>query len=270
MSAWWKRLLVAGITAFFLVMWGFHIRSNMSSLQVQTTKMDYSRLLPEGQDSVTRTYDLYLLGNKLGTTDTTVKRATDGSIDAKNLTRLDTGAGLQQVLGISGELKIEFTAHVKPLSGVTYFTLFSDELEVYLNGRRSEDGFTLLGRIRGSRVDTELPFRQQQFIGGLFSPMGGLPELDEGSVGDTWDFPMINPVSGQVQRVSVEVEGRTTVPVDSEDWQIFRLRLSTGGSNWHSWVRQDGELLIQGTPFGLTLRQRDLPQPVLDAVESGE
>ncbi len=270
MPGWAKTLMVGAVTVFFAVMWGLHIRAQFAGTPVGSETMDYSRLLGPDTDEVHRTYDIYLVGSRLGDTETTVVRQEDGTITVENVTKMEAGSGLQGVLGVSAGVNIEFTARVKPLSGVQHFSLVSDELGVMLNGRRGDEGFLVTGRLRGERVNMTVPVNQRQFIGGLLSPMQGMPELGTEAVGKSWKIPLVNPVRGTVQQVQVEVQDRRSVRVNSTRWVIYRLRLSAGGNAWHSWVREDGELLIQGTPFGLTLRQENLPDAVLNAATSEE
>ena len=268
MPGWGKTVLVVAVSIFFAVMWGLHIRSRYNGADVQGGPMDYSRLLGPDQDEVQRNYGIYFVGTRLGTTETTVTRQKDGTLQVQNLTKLEAGSGVQQVLGVSAAVNIEFTALVKPLSGIQHFSLFSDELGVMLNGRPAEDGFRVTGRLHGDRANMKVPVKQRQFIGGLLSPMSGMPELDAEAVGKSWEIPVVNPLQGSVQKVQVRVQDRRSVSVDSDEWVIYRLRLSTSGKVWHSWVREDGELLIQGTPFALTLRQEDLPEEVLAAARN--
>lgn len=270
MPGWAKTLLVGAVTVFFAVMWGLHIRAQFARGPAESDKMDYSRLLGPEKDEVHRTYGIYLVGSRLGETETDVVRQEDGTIKVENVTKLESGSALKQVLGVSAGVTIEFAARVKPLSGIQHFSLISDELGVMLIGRPKDDGLLVTGRLRGERVSMTVPVNQRRFIGGLLSPMQGMPELTADAVGKTWQIPLVNPVQGNVQQVEVKVQDRSVVPVNSAEWVIYRLRLSASGNVWHSWMREDGELLIQGTPFALTLRQEDLPDAVLDAANRAQ
>lgn len=268
MPAWSKKLGVATVTIFFAVMWGLHIRSQVTLPGGEGGSLDYSRLLGPGQTEVNRSYGIYFFGSRLGATDTHIEEEADGTIRVQNITNLKPGSGIERVLNVSVDVTIEFSARASPLSGIKHFSLFSQELGVMLNGRPSDDGFRVTGRFRGDNVNMTVPVSERRFIGGLLSPMAGLPELSAETVGRTWQITMVNPLEGSVQNVQVKVQHRRSVSVDSEEWAIYRLELSAGGKTWQSWVRENGELLIQGTPFGLTLRQEDLPEAVLEATRT--
>ncbi len=125
------------------------------------------------------------------------------------------------------------------------------------------------GFVAGERVHTELPFTPGVFLGEVFSPFTSLPDLGRSDVGRTWSVDMVNPLAAGVQHVTVHLAARREVELDGKRTPVYRLDFVTSGSHWQSWVTEDGSVLVQGTPFGLTIRREDLPPDVLDQLRTG-
>ena len=105
-------------------------------------------------------------------------------------------------------------------------------------------------------------------LGEAFSPLTSMPELSKSDVGRTWSVEMVNPLAGGMQTVTVRMAAMREVELPGGKTRVFRLDFSTGSNRWASWVQQDGAVLIQGTPFGLTIRRDDLPTAVVQQLEA--
>ena len=265
-----KNAIVLAAAAFFAVMWGLVIRQRIAAQQVDMLGAVYDTLLAPGQQRRESTFGIYFMGRRFGGTQAVVARQPDDSIRAESVTEIDVGPAMEPIIGVSGAVKIRFDVIVEPLSGIRHFSLACRELGVRLFGMRRGDELSIEGSVRGKTVHTALPFDQRQFLTGMFSPMGGLPELNEEAVGAAWRLHVVNPLLGGVERVTAKVESSMLVPTDSGTMRVFLISLSTSGSRWHTWVNADGEVLVQGTPIGLTLRREDIEPSVMRAILARE
>jgi len=109
-----------------------------------------------------------------------------------------------------------------------------------------------------------VPYDQDRLLGETLSPLAALPELSEDQVGRAWSFNMVNPIAGAVQPVTAQVERSKELRIRGETVRVFELRFNSGSSRWTSWVTEQGEVLMQGTPFGLALQREDLPPSALE------
>ncbi len=104
------------------------------------------------------------------------------------------------------------------------------------------------------------------FLADPFLPISGLSDLTPEDVGETWSLQFINPLMGRMEKVVARVDEYRDVKTDAGTMRAFKVVFQSGKFKWHSWVKDDGEVLIQGTPFGLTLRRDDLPPQILGAL----
>jgi hypothetical protein len=107
-------------------------------------------------------------------------------------------------------------------------------------------------------VRTTLPFDQDRLLGEAFSPLAAMPELAKSRVGGTWKVDMVDPIAGRLQQTTVTILSSKEVELAGQAVTLFELHFAMGRNRWTSWVTEDGEVLVQGTPFGLTLRREDL------------
>lgn len=258
-----KSAFVVGAAMFFALMWGLLIRRHVGSYAAGALAPDYSRILaPEEERRETR-YGIYFMGQRFGKTRTVTERNPDRSIDITSDTEIELGQALASTMGVSGTFDIGFSVHVEPLSGLKRLSFTSEKLDLKLRGYRDKGALVMRGSLGDSPIQTSIPFDESRFVTGLFSPMRGLPELNEDAVGESWKFHLVNPLSGSVEKVTATVESSSTVTLDAEETLVFQIVLSTDTNKWESWVAADGEVLLQETPFGLTLRREDIDQSVI-------
>jgi len=105
------------------------------------------------------------------------------------------------------------------------------------------------------------PYEPKSMVGNLFGPMDRLPGLH---VGQRWETSMVNPISGQVDRVRVEVPRRSLIHWGNEPVSTFEVVQSVPPfASARSWVRTDGVVLRQELPFPVVRlvleRQPDAP-----------
>ena len=258
-----KSGFVLAAAMFFALMWGLLIRRHVGSYPEGSLAPDYSRILAPEEERRETTYGIYFMGQRFGKTRTVTERNPDRSIDITSSTEIEVGQAPQPMLGLSGTVDIGFSVHVEPLSGLRRLSFTSEKLGLTLRGNRRKDSLTIRGSLGENRIETTIPFDESRFVTGIFSPMRGLPELNEDAVGESWQFHLVNPLSGSVEKVTGSAESSRTVMLDGEETQVFRIILSTDTNEWESWVAAGGDVLLQETPFGLTLRREDIDQSVI-------
>jgi len=265
-----KNTVVFAVAAFFALMWGLLIRERILARQLEAPTALYDRVLKPGEAQRKSTFGIYFMGRRFGLTHSVVARLPDDSIRARSDTEIDVGPSLEPVIGVSGTIKVSFNAIIEPLSGLRHFTLTSEALGVRLYGLCREGELDIAGLLRGRKIRTSVPFNQRQFVTGMFSPLSGLPELDENAVGTTWRLHVVNPLLGGVDQVTAKVESSMRVPTGSGTARVFLITLNTSKSHWKTWVNADGEVLVQGTPIGLTLRREDIEPSIIRAILTRE
>ncbi len=167
-----------------------------------------------------------------------------------------------------GNLDVTFKAAICPLTGLHDFQVNSEGINTRLLGVVDEDTIKVRGYVAGEHVSTDLPYTPGVFLGEVFSPFTSLPELSKSDVGRTWSVDMVNPLASGVQHVTVNLTARREVKLDGKRTPVYRLEFTTGSNRWESWVTEDGGVLVQGTPFGLTIRREDLPPEVLQQLRA--
>lgn len=251
------------ITAFFAVMWGVMLRRHLSVRAAAQFRPDYSNLLKPGEQERSTNWGIYFGGFRIGRSQMTVKRESEGTIVLRTQARVSISQALKYVVGVAGDLDLDFRASISPLRGLIFFQATSGLLKADLQGTVRRNELLLNGHVGENRIRTSVPYDQDRLWGEALSPLAALPELGDDQVGRTWSFDMVNPIAGAVQPVTVEVARSVEVRIKGEAVEVYELRFSTGSSRWTSWVTEAGEVLVQGTPFGLALQREDLPPSVL-------
>lgn len=265
-----KYAFVLGTAAFFATMWGFLIRRNLPKPGAQTLGPNYAELLEPGQQRRRESWGVYFAGQRIGRSALRIERASGGLLHVRSETEVRLGEAGGYLLGTTGTIDAGFEAYISPLRGLQSFQAESKRLNARFIGTVTDEGtVSINGYLADQKLRTEIPLTRDMFLGEALSPLAGVPELDRADVGRTWTVRMLNPLAGEVQEVTVTVAGAEEAEAENERYLVFRLLFTTGTTRWHSWVRQDGNVLIQGTPFGITLRREDLPALLLKQLREG-
>lgn len=252
-----RDILVLGIAAFFAVMWGLMLRKKMVLAPAQPVRPNYDRLLGPEEDSRTITFGIYRGASRLGRTRTTMRRQ-NGALQLQSDTRFELGDLVKFMAPDAQNLEITFSAHISPLSGLRYMRVNCPQLDVSLRGFVQEEQLQVQGRVGGQKVSHSVPYRKQPFVGETLSPMSGLPDLNRASPDEVWTMHVVNPLLGSVQEVRVTLIRTREVEVGEKTIRVHELGFRGAGRSWGACVMGDGDVLVQGTPFGLTLRREDI------------
>ncbi|MBS3762317.1 MAG: hypothetical protein KGZ25_03325 [Planctomycetes bacterium] len=246
------------VACFFALMWGLYLREHIPTETGTTLKPDYESLLPEGQTKRKTVMGIYMSGERRGKTVTEVKKTESGTITVESLTQLELG-DLKKIIIPGGKtVDVNFRATISPLTGLRTISLTSKSLGTSLLGRRQEGVLKLDGNVAGQKIHSKVPFESEPVLSQTFSPLAGLPDLGRVDEGRVWTIHVVNPLLGSVKSVKIRHAKIQNVTVDGEQYQLHRLDMKMGTHIWKAWVRPDGEVLYQGTPFGLSLLRENI------------
>ena len=263
-----KYGFVMAVTGFFAAMWGLLLLQHFPASGHSTLRPAYAQLLKPDQNERNEQWGVYFAGRRIGRSAVEITRDMGGQMDVRSTTLITIEPVMRLLTGLSGDLDVSFEASVSPLTGLHDFQLSSDRIGVRMLGTAGEGALHITGHVGKEPIRTVLPYSPDVMLGETFSPLASLPKLSKSDLGRTWSVDMINPLTGGMQTVTVRVAAMREVELAGGKTRVFRLDFATGSSRCASWVQQDGELLIQGTPFGLTLRREGLPPSVANQLEA--
>jgi hypothetical protein len=258
-----KYALVFSIASFFAVMWGLLLRAHVPTPVAAPVRPDYDNLLKLDEEERFTRWGIYLGPKRVGRADMTVARLQDGTVSVRAVSELKLDTASRLLFGLSGKLDVLFGATVSPLRGLLAFNMKSKLLKSDLQGSVRGGEILLTGHVGDQRVRTSLPYDEDKLLGEAFSPLTSLPELKKSQVGQRWTMSMLNPITGALEDVTATVRSYKDIDLAGDDVRVFELSFSARTNHWSSWVTEDGEILVQGTPFGLTLRREDLPRQAI-------
>jgi len=269
-----RDMAVLGVACFFAVMWGSLLRERIAVSTAPTVMPKYDQLLAEDEDERVSTMGIYRGSQRIGDTTTRIERNKDtGSFDVTSKTRVELKGLASFMFRTGGDLELDFRAEISPLSGLRSFQVTCPRLDVALGGVvREKTGavrektLIVIGIFGGDRVRMDIPYTSDPFVGEVFTPTSGLPDLQRARIGDSWSLNLVNPMVGSVQNIRVSVKERVRVGSGRDAVTLVKLAFNSGSRAWHAWVTEKGEVLVQGTPLGLTLRREDLPPHIEEVV----
>jgi len=192
----------------------------------------------------------------IGEAVTTSRRLPDGWFELSSQVDFDS-AGLLQGTPLAAQgsfpLRIHSIYRVDPSGNLRNFDMRVSVAET------AERLFTVAGRLKGQTMEVEakgpismlnqklsFPYEPRSVVHDALGPLDRLPGL---SVGQRWETRAVNPFSGQVERVRVEVARRTLIHWGGETVSAFEVVQNAGPIAARTWVRNDGVILRQEVPF---------------------
>jgi hypothetical protein len=262
---WLRNLFVLGSACFFAVMWGLVLRDKLARPPAPAMAPNYAGLLKEGQESRETRMGIYVGEKRIGSARTKIERTEVGGVVVEGSTQFEL-SGLSRYMAPVRRIGIEYFADISPLSGLRTFRLTSGALGTRLLGRVEGDKLEVKGTVSGQEFRREIPYERGTFFAQIFSPLTGLPDLEHAHVGDAWTLQMANPLLGSIQKVRVTLASQREVELKGERRRLCRLLFHVREHVWEAWVTEDEEILVQGSPFGFTLRREDISPEVLSAI----
>jgi hypothetical protein len=189
---------------------------------------------------------------------TASRRQPDGWYELSNRVSFDAGRlleGKAQGVRSSVQLDLASTYRVDTSGNLRAFDLKVTPRDA------PESLFTATGRLPGGLMEVvskgPLPVLNQTFsfpyepgsvVQDALGPIDRLPGLH---LGQRWETRVINPFSGQVEKVRVEVRRRDLIHWNGEPTSALEVVQHAGPITALTWVRPDGMILRQEVPFPL-------------------
>jgi hypothetical protein len=150
-------------------------------------------------------------------------------------------------------LEIDSLYHVDPAGNLQSFELrvrsreFADEL-IQVKGQLKGKSMVIVSQGPLPILDRKLAFQYEprSVVQDVLGPLDRLPGLH---VGQRWETRVINPFSGQVDRVKVEVTRRSLIHWNGNPVSTFEVVQRMAPLAIRTWVRTDGVILRQEVPF---------------------
>ncbi len=198
------------------------------------------------------------LRRTVGSAVTESKRLPDGWFDLTSRVNFDAGAVLKETpLATRASVRLELGSvyRVDPAGNLRSFDMKVTPVD------SGESLFTVQGRLHAGVMEIvskgPLPFLNQKMsfvyeprsvVHDALGPLDRLPGLH---LGQRWDTRVVNPFTGQVEVVRVEVLRRDLIPWNGEPVSAFEVVHHSGPLTARTWVRPDGVILRQEVPFPL-------------------
>jgi hypothetical protein len=187
---------------------------------------------------------------------TASKRLPDGWFELTSQVIFDANGLLKGFpLAARNKVRVELSSvyRVDPSGNLRSF-------DMKVKSRDSGDSlFTVQGRLKDGVMEVTakgpVPVLNQKFsflyeprsvVHDALGPFDRLPGLH---LGQRWDTRVVNPFSGQVERVRVEVLRRALIHWNNDAVSAFEVVQHAGPYAAKTWVRPDGVILRQEVPF---------------------
>jgi hypothetical protein len=121
--------------------------------------------------------------------------------------------------------------------------------------------FNVQGRLHGAVMEVvsegllpivnqrlSFPYEPRSMVHDALGPLDRLPGLH---VGQRWDTRLLNPFTGHVDVVRVEVQPRDLIYWNGDPVSAFRVVHNSGALSARTWVRSDGLIVRQEVPLPL-------------------
>jgi hypothetical protein len=269
-----KAAVVLLVAVFFAGMWGLYLRRHLVEQPSTGLQAGYDNLLQPEENERNMTWGIYLGPTRVGRSHTRIVRQATSAVRIESTTQLSPGAtrAVASITGSEEPVVMNFHAEVAPLRGLQSFHVDVEALGVKLDGRVEDESLVLSGKVGSTAVKESLPMGRKPVVASSFSPVSSVSDITEESIGQSWQVSIVQPLTGQVQQVTVTPVASTMVPVDlerdAEPERVFKLRFELDNRYWGAWVRADGEPLLQQLPppLPLVLRREDINEKALQTL----
>jgi hypothetical protein len=196
------------------------------------------------------------LRRTVGEAVTTAARQPNGWFELRSDVEFDAGGllkGTAFATRASMRLQIQSRYRVDPVGNLRSLVLRVHPRDA------SEDVINVEGQLRDGTFEIKstgpvpllnrkwrIPYEPRSVVLDALSPLDRLPGLH---VGQRWDTQVINPFSGQVDRVKVEVARRSLIHWDGNPITTLEVVQHMTPLSMRTWVRSDGVILRQEVPF---------------------
>jgi hypothetical protein len=184
----------------------------------------------------------------------------DGGVLMTSQVRFDSGGLLRGTAFASRahlELEIASSCAIDPAGNLQSFRAAvrseADPQEVLrIEGRLGAQGDTLVVSARGPlpimNQTRTIPYHSRSLVQNAMEPFDYLPGLQ---VGQRWESRIVNPLTGRIEPVRVEVTRKTVIHWDNHPVTTLEVVQHLTPFAAKTWVRTDGLVLRQEVPFPL-------------------
>ena len=173
-------------------------------------------------------------------------------------TRFETKTSVRVVMGSiyrvdsSGNLR-SFDVKVTPRDSMEPLLTISGRLKEGVMQVVSKGPVSILNQQKS------FPYEPRSVVQNALGPLDRLPGLH---LGQRWDSRVVDPFTGQVDQVRVEVQRRTLIHWNGEPVSAFEVVQHAGPLTAKTWVRPDGMIIRQEVPFPFVrLVLERIPEP---------
>jgi hypothetical protein len=187
---------------------------------------------------------------------TASSRRSDRWVELTSRVDLDAAGvlkGTPFVSRTSVRLGVESRYRVDPSGNLSSFDL-------QVKSRESQDPLIKVkGQLKGGKMEIvsrgpmplfnqtmAFDYEPRSVVQDMLGPIDRLPGLH---VGQRWESRVVNPFSGQVERVRVEVARRNMINWEGNPVTTFEVVQHAGPLTMRTWVRTDGVILRHEVPF---------------------
>lgn len=213
---------------------------------------------PDEEDPPSVTWKVLAGSKQIGTATTSIKRRGDGvtvlsgSIELNKLPVLGLLETIEQSLTLSAESRF----YIGPTGQLRHFDIEATaqgvDAPLIVRGRVEKKQLHVTLDWEGTHHEETLAYEPRGLVMNCFSPVGRMPNL---RVGQAWNIPMVNPLTGRVDLVRVKVTGRELISWGNQPAvAAYVVTQTTGiaGTEARTWVRDDGLVLRQEVPLLLS------------------
>jgi hypothetical protein len=192
----------------------------------------------------------------IGAAVTASKRLPDGWFELSSRVNFDAGALAKgTTFGTRASVRLELVSvyRVDPSGNLRSFDLKvaplnSSETLFKVNGRLKDGVMEVVskGPLPVLNQKLSFPYEPRSVVHDALGPLDRLPGLH---LGQRWDTRVVNPFTGQVELVRVEVRRRDLIHWNGEPVSAFEVVHHSGPITASTWVRPDGVIIRQEVPF---------------------
>ena len=192
----------------------------------------------------------------VGAAVTASSRRPDGWFELTSRVEIDAGGLLKGTAFLarsSIRLEVESRYRVDPSGNLHSFTLDvktrdSPETLIQVKGQIKGKKMEIVshGPVEMLNKKMEFDYVPRGVVQDVLGPLDRLPGLH---VGQRWESQMVNPFTGQVAPVRVEVARRGLIPWNGNSVPTFEVVQHMTPLSMRTWVRLDGVILRQEVPF---------------------
>ena len=178
-----------------------------------------------------------------------VRMTSSAWLDSAELLRgsaLDSPAS--ERIGIIGAYEVDATGNLQNFRIGVRTDEWSRQEWLTLEGRLKKDTFEISSRSPVSLFNSThtMPYRPRQIVQNSLGPLDRMPGLQ---VGQTWESPVVSPLTGAIQSCRVEVVGTEHIIWGSTPILTYKVVTRMTPISAATWVRPDGLVLRQEVPF---------------------